>query len=56
MPARSAAHRSAAASPLTDDSALAEIRLYGELVVAANDSDGPLTLSELDRVLGIERR
>jgi hypothetical protein len=32
---------------------LAEIELYGELVIAASASAGPLTTAEIDRILGV---
>jgi hypothetical protein len=32
---------------------LAEIEMYGELVIAASASPGPLTLAEIDRILGV---
>lgn len=38
---------------LTDAVALEEIELYGELVIAASSHDGPLTLHEVDAVLGV---
>jgi hypothetical protein len=38
-----------------DPLALAEIELYGELVIAATSSERPLTREEIDRVLGVER-
>lgn len=39
----------------SEDDALAdEIELYGELVVAASESDSELTLPQIDRVLGVE--
>ena len=38
---------------LTDAAVLEEIELYGELVIAASSHDGPLTLSEVDVVLGV---
>ena len=40
-------------SRLEDPLVLDEIELYGELVIAASDSDGPLTQDQIDRVLGI---
>jgi hypothetical protein len=43
-------------SRVTDPQALAEIELYGELVIAASASERPLTAGEIDRVLGIEGR
>ena len=36
-----------------DPLALAEIELYGELVIAATGSDGPLTREQIDAILGI---
>ena len=36
-----------------DPLALAEIELYGEVVIAASASDGPLSLDEIDRILGV---
>jgi hypothetical protein len=38
---------------LTDAVQLEEIELYGELVIAASSHDGPLTLREVDAVLGV---
>ncbi len=35
--------------------ALAEIELYGELVIAASSSDGPLPKEAIDRILGVGR-
>lgn len=32
---------------------LEEIELYGELVIAASASDCPLSLAEIDRILGV---
>ncbi len=40
---------------LQDPQALAEIELYGELVIAASASDQPLSSDEIDRILGLER-
>jgi hypothetical protein len=40
-------------SRLQDPLALDEIELYGELVIAASASEGPLTLEQIDRVLGL---
>lgn len=34
-----------------DDAALDEIELYGELLAAAAEADGPLTLAQIDTVL-----
>lgn len=34
---------------------MAEIELYGEIVIAASESDGPLTLDRIDEVLGVSR-
>jgi hypothetical protein len=39
---------------LQDPQALAEIELYGELVIAASASATPLSRAEIDRVLGLE--
>ena len=39
--------------PLHDDVALDEIELYGEVLIAVADSDGPLSPAELDRALGL---
>jgi hypothetical protein len=38
---------------LTDPQALAEIELYGEVVIAASSSDHPLTQREIDAALGL---
>ncbi|MCF2526845.1 hypothetical protein [Yinghuangia soli] len=38
---------------LHDLVAFDEIELYGELIIAASQSDGPLTPAEIDAVLGI---
>ena len=38
-----------------DDDLAAEIELYGELVVAASESDRNLTLPEIDRILKVVR-
>ena len=35
--------------PLVDD----EIALYGELVIAASESQGPLSMEQLDAALGL---
>jgi hypothetical protein len=40
---------------LQDPQALAEIELYGELVIAASASERPLSAAEIDRVLGLRR-
>jgi hypothetical protein len=40
---------------LQDPQALAEIELYGELVIAASASDRRLSSVEIDRILGLER-
>ena len=40
---------------LQDPQALAEIELYGELVIAASASERPLSPAEIDRVLGLRR-
>ena len=36
-----------------DPLALAEIELYGELVIAATQSDGPLGREQIDELLGV---
>jgi hypothetical protein len=36
--------------------ALDEIELYGELMIAASRSDGPLSTAEIDAVLGLTGR
>jgi hypothetical protein len=36
--------------------ALDEIELYGELMIAASRSDGPLSTAEIDAVLGLADR
>jgi hypothetical protein len=38
-----------------DDVALDEIELYAEVLTAVAASDGPLTSTELDEVLGVSR-
>jgi hypothetical protein len=38
---------------IQDPQALDEIELYGELVIAASDSEAPLSLDRIDQVLGI---
>lgn len=38
---------------LHDAVALEEIELYGELVIAASHHDGPMTVAEIDAVLGV---
>ena len=38
---------------LQDPQALAEIELYGDLVIAASASATPLSRAEIDRVLGV---
>ncbi|WP_231121369.1 hypothetical protein [Motilibacter peucedani] len=38
---------------LQDPAALAEIELFGEVMVAAASSDHPLSPDELDEVLGL---
>ena len=39
---------------LQDPLVLDEIELYGELVIAASSSERPLSLLEIDRVLGVD--
>ena len=36
-----------------DGEVLDEIELYGELIIAASDSEGPLSEAEIDAVLGV---
>lgn len=38
---------------LQDPTVLAEIELFGEVVVAAASSDRPLRLDEIDEILGV---
>ena len=38
---------------LEDPTALDEIELYGEMVIAASASDEPLSQEQIDRVLGL---
>jgi hypothetical protein len=38
---------------LTDEALEGEIELVGELVVAASEQDGPMSESDIDRILGI---
>lgn len=45
--------RVSGARRIADDDLASEIELYGEMVVAASESDGPLTLPEIDELLGI---
>ena len=40
---------------LHDSDLLDEIELYGELVIAASASDGPLSIDRIDEVLGIDQ-
>ncbi|MFQ6171464.1 hypothetical protein ACK8HX_07655 [Oryzobacter sp. R7] len=39
---------------LNDEQLEAEIRLVGDLVLAASQSESPLTQAQIDEVLGIE--
>lgn len=39
--------------PLQDCELLAELRMTTELMIAGNESDGPLDQAEIDRLLGI---
>ncbi|MCI0688620.1 MAG: hypothetical protein L0Y54_15485 [Sporichthyaceae bacterium] len=39
-----------------DHVALDEIELYGELMIAASRSDGPLSMVEIDAILGVSPR
>lgn len=41
---------------LEDDELLDEVELTANLIVAANQSDAPMSLAEIDRILGIEPR
>ena len=41
---------------LHDSDLLDEIELYGELVIAASGSEGPLSTDRIDEVLGIEQQ
>ena len=41
---------------VTDPQALAEIELYGDVVIAASSSERPLSQREIDRVLGVRPR
>jgi hypothetical protein len=36
-----------------DRDVLEEIELYGDLIIAASGSDGPLTTAQIDDVLGV---
>ena len=47
---------SRADADLQDADLLAEIELYGELVIAASASDDPLSTARIDEVLGVRRR
>lgn len=40
-------------NPLQDDIVLDEIDLTSRLIIAASNTDGPLTVEEVDAVLGI---
>jgi hypothetical protein len=37
-----------------DAEALDEIELYGNLMIAASESDGPLSQEQIDEILGIK--
>jgi hypothetical protein len=39
---------------LSDDDLLQEVELTAALIAAANNSDAPLSTSEIDRILGIQ--
>ena len=41
---------------LEDDELLDEVELTANLIVAANQSDTPMSLAEIDRILGVEPR
>ncbi len=38
-----------------DRVALDEIDLYGEVIIAATSSDGPLSMDQIDAILGVDR-
>lgn len=38
---------------LVDEALLEEVQLTTTLIVAASESDGPLSVSEVDRILGV---
>ncbi|HLZ39084.1 MAG TPA: hypothetical protein VKP64_15350 [Mycobacteriales bacterium] len=40
---------------LEDDTALEEINLYADLVIAASESEQRLSQQEIDRLLGVRR-
>jgi hypothetical protein len=40
---------------LEDDTALEEINLYADLVIAASESEQRLSKQEIDRLLGVRR-
>ena len=40
---------------LEDDTALEEINLYADLVIAASESERRLSQQEIDRLLGVRR-
>lgn len=39
---------------LEDSDLLGEVELTTNLMIAASESDGPLTADEIDRILGLE--
>lgn len=41
---------------LEDDELLGEVELTANLIVAAGESDGPLSEEEIDRILGVTPR
>ena len=41
---------------LEDDELLGEVELTANLIVAASESDGPLTQEQIDRILGVVPR
>lgn len=45
--------RVSGARRMADDDLAGEIELYGDLVVAASESDRPLSLPEIDELLGV---
>jgi hypothetical protein len=41
---------------LEDSDLLGEVELTTNLIIAASESDEPLTLEEIDRILGVDRK
>ena len=42
--------------PLEDAELLAEVELTTNLIIAASQSDDPLTQEDIDRLLGVDRK